>query len=301
MARLLWLPGVLRAAGLTVHEVGGWRERGGDSFAPRGVICHETRGSVNSTDAGEIRVLIEGSNTAPPPIAQLYLSRSGAWHVVASGRCNHVRVGQAGPFKGVGNTNLLGIEAQHAGGEAWTATQYNSYVRGVAAILRHTGWPAPVGHKEHQPGEKTDPAFGMAQFRADVAAVSTSGGDDVSVKDVQDALLGAGWGKPLYDGQPNHRGAEVILADLVNHVLFGKATYGGGKNEDSFLIRKIREIVAAEVGKVSTRISAEDLATLIDGVAEKVNTSIGDTVLGVLNSEKGQEAIVRAANTAETR
>ncbi|MEO3743286.1 N-acetylmuramoyl-L-alanine amidase [Plantactinospora sp. B5E13] len=174
--RLLWLPDVLRSAGLTVHEVGGWRSRGSTSFDPHGIICHETRGSRTSTDAGEIYVLLNGSATAPPPIAQLYLSRTGHWHVVASGRCNHVRVGWAGPFKGVGNSGLLGIEAQHALGEPWTDRQYDSYVRGVAAIRRRTGWGV-AGHKEHQPGGyghasvKADPSFNMDRFRRDVAAL----------------------------------------------------------------------------------------------------------------------------------
>lgn len=174
--RLLWLPDVLRSAGLTVHEVGGWRSRGSTSFDPHGIICHETRGSRTSTDAGEIYVLLNGSATAPPPIAQLYLSRTGHWHVVASGRCNHVRVGWAGPFKGVGNSGLVGIEAQHALGEPWTDRQYDSYVRGVAAIRRRTGWGV-AGHKEHQPGGyghasvKTDPSFNMDRFRRDVAAL----------------------------------------------------------------------------------------------------------------------------------
>ncbi|MEQ4304327.1 N-acetylmuramoyl-L-alanine amidase [Plantactinospora sp. B6F1] len=180
--RLLWLADVLRSAGLTVHEVGGWRSRGSTSFDPHGIMCHETRGSLHSTDAGEIYVLLNGSATAPPPIAQLYLSRTGHWHVIASGRCNHVRVGWAGPFKGVGNSGLVGIEAQHALGEPWTARQYDSYVRGVAALRDRTGWGI-AGHKEHQPGGyghssvKTDPSFNMNQFRRDVAA--SSGGENI--------------------------------------------------------------------------------------------------------------------------
>jgi hypothetical protein len=183
--RLLWLPEVLRSAGLTVHEVGGWRTRGSASWSPRGIICHETRGSIRSTDAGEIYVLLHGSATAPPPIAQLYLSRTGHWHVIASGRCNHVRAGWAGPFKGVGNSGLIGIEAQHAAGEPWTDRQYDSYVRGVAALRARTGWGI-AGHKEHQPGgyghasSKTDPSFNMNQFRADVAAVLAGEDDEMT-------------------------------------------------------------------------------------------------------------------------
>lgn len=176
--RVLWLPNVLRAAGLTVHEVAGWKTRGADSFGPvRGITCHHTAGSRTSSDAGEINTLVNGRPGLAGPIAQLYLSRTGDWHVVASGHCNHNLVGWAGPNEGYGNDNLLGIEAQHSGaGEPWTARQYDSYVRGVAALVRHEapGWDVTVGrvagHKEHQPGAKTDPSFDMDTFRAQVRA-----------------------------------------------------------------------------------------------------------------------------------
>ncbi len=185
--RYLWLPAVLRAAGLTVHEVPGWRTRGADSFGPvRGITCHHTAGSRTSSDAGEIGVLVNGRPGLSGPIAQLYLSRSGDWHVVASGHCNHNLVGWGGPNEGYGNDSLLGIEAQHSGeGEPWTARQYDSYVRGVAALVRHEapGWDVTVarvaGHKEHQPGAKTDPSFDMTDFRARVRAEISTWEDDM--------------------------------------------------------------------------------------------------------------------------
>jgi hypothetical protein len=174
--RALWLPGVLHAAGLTVHEVPGWKSRGRDTWGPvRGITCHHTAGSRNSSIQGEINVLLNGSTSAPPPIAQLFLARNGEWYVVASGHCNHNKVGWDGPNEGYGNDALLGIEAQHSGGsEPWTPLQYNSYVRGVAALVRHnaTGWAVTVsrvaGHKEHQPGAKSDPTFNMNTFRDNV-------------------------------------------------------------------------------------------------------------------------------------
>lgn len=185
--RVLWLPKVLRAAGLTVHEVPGWEARGSDSFGPvRGITCHHTAGSKTSSDEGEIRTLLHGSTSAPPPIAQLYLSRTGHWHVIASGTCFHNRTGWGGPNSGYGNDALLGIEAQHSGaGEAWTDRQYDSYVRGVAALVRHeaSGWDVTVarvaGHKEHQPGAKSDPTFNMDNFRTRVRAEISTWEDDV--------------------------------------------------------------------------------------------------------------------------
>jgi hypothetical protein len=178
MSRLLWLPDVLRAAGLVVHEVSGWKTRSAaedadaSSFAPRGVIIHETRGSATSSDSSEIGVLVNGRVDLSGPIAQCYLGRDGDWHVVAAGMCHHVKTGTAGPFAGLGNSRLMGVEPAHSLDEDWAKKpqQYASYVRGVAAIIKHMGWPPPVGHKEHQPGDKSDPEFGMDRFRADVAA-----------------------------------------------------------------------------------------------------------------------------------
>lgn len=188
----LWMADVLRAAGLRVVEVDGWRTRGRYddsgtplSFDPIGLIAHETRGSATSSVSGEINVMINGREGLSGPIAHWLLARDGVWHVVNSGRSNHVLTGWAGIFKGYGNSRLMGIEAQHAAGEPWTQVQYDSYVRGAAAICKHKGWQVG-GHKEHQPyppppGEtstKTDPAFDMNQFRAAVAAALS--GDDMS-------------------------------------------------------------------------------------------------------------------------
>jgi hypothetical protein len=192
MARASWLKDVLedlRSQGVPVHYVGGWDTRGSTTFDPRGIICHDTGGSPNSTDAGEISVLLNGSTSAPPPIAQIYLSRTTGVHLVATGRCNHARTGQAGPLKGLGNTNLVGIEAAANIGRSWPPAQYRWYVQLVTAICRHRGWNPYqhiAAHREHQPGEKLDPqGIGMPQFRADVQtalrgeSTPTPQGDDM--------------------------------------------------------------------------------------------------------------------------
>lgn len=191
--RLLWLPDVLREAGLTVHTVPGWQTRGSDSWGPiRGLTCHATAGGRGARAADEIAVLLNGSPSAPPPIAQLYLARNGDWHVVASGRCNHSLIGWAGPNKGLGNPSLLGIEAGNDNrGEPWPTPQLRSYERGVAALCRHLEMPASraAGHKEHQPwppppgqtSTKSDPVgIDMGQFRAAVAALIEGGDDEMA-------------------------------------------------------------------------------------------------------------------------
>lgn len=193
--RATWLPDVLRDAGLPVRLYSGWTSRGSDSWGPiRGVICHATAGSRSSTDEGETRVLwVTGSTSAPVPISQLYLSRSGQWWVGASGRCNHVLVGHKGPHKGFGNSHLIGVEAANDNrGEPWSPKMLESYQRGVAAILKHLKLPASraVAHREHQNG-KSDPAgINMATFRQRVAAY-IEGDDDMTKEEFAEALEAA--------------------------------------------------------------------------------------------------------------
>lgn len=229
--RLLWLADVLRAAGLTVHEYDGWRTRGLESFGPvRGIVCHGTAGSLTSSDAGELRVIaITGSNSATAPIAQLYLSRSGAWWVVASGTCTGVVSGTGGPLEGYSDDAVLQIEAQHAKDEPWSAAQYGSYVRGVAALARHrvSGYEVPlahvIGHYEHQPtgpNTKSDPWFDMNRFRADVAAV-LNGGDDVLSETDKDILLARVEALTLMKdtlGWSNEKGQEVQIVKAVKDI-----------------------------------------------------------------------------------
>jgi len=231
--RLLDLDNVLRDDGLPVHEVGGWVTRGSASWGPiRGITIHETRGSATSTDAGEIGVLLNGSATAPPPIAQLYLSRTTGFHVVASGRCNHNLVGWDGPNEGYGNSQLIGIEAQHSVTEDWAKkpNQYSQYVRGTAALCRAYKIPAKYvgGHKEHQPyatrppGEgstKSDPEFDMDKFRRDVQAV-LNGEDEIVDPATIKAIARAAADETLYrdvDPDDNVRTPLWIAVNSIHH------------------------------------------------------------------------------------
>ena len=302
--RLLWLPDVLRSAGLTVHEVDGWRGRGADDWSPRGIVVHETRGSRTSTDAGEISVLLNGSPTAPPPIAQLYLSRTGDWHVIASGRCNHVKVGWAGPFKGVGNSGLLGIEAQHAAGEPWTDRQYKSYVRGVAAIRRRTGWGV-AGHKEHQPGGyghssvKTDPSFDMNRFRRDVDALLAGGMDDVSAEDV---VTGLRRGQDMMSEAVGRYAAEVARLGsaapstrLLTEYTWHQAHLIHNRDIPQILalLTEIRANQAAMLGK--DWVNEQEI---IDGVLAGLGTKDLDDAVAALRAAFGDRAAELAARLA---
>lgn len=171
--RALNLPDILRAAGLTVVEVPGWRTRGKELAAIRGGVAHHTATAQSAGgDYPTLAVVRDGRTGIPGPLAQLGLGRSGTWYVIASGRANHAGVVHARYAGTHANSCSLGVEAEHPGGRApWPAAQYASYVRGCAALARAYGitW---LGHKEvaAPAGRKTDPSFDMAAFRSALTA-----------------------------------------------------------------------------------------------------------------------------------
>lgn len=171
----LWLADALRAGGLPVVEEPGWQRRGtGGTFTPIGVLLHHTAGPTDG-DLPSLRIVRDGRPGLAGPLAQLMLSRSGYFHVVAAGRANHAGVG-AGRFvpNGDGNRYLIGIEAESVGTrDDWTLEQRVNYPRGVAALCRamRVGEGNVLGHKEWAPTRKIDPAFmDMGAFRAAVRA-----------------------------------------------------------------------------------------------------------------------------------
>lgn len=302
--RLLWLPNVLRAAGLTVHEVSGWTTRGQNTYGPvRGITCHATAGSRNSTDQGEINVLLNGSETAPPPIAQLYLGRQGHWWVVASGLCYHNLVGWAGPNKGYGNDSLLGIEAANNNrDEPWPKVQYDSYVLGVAALVEHKApgydveLPRVAGHKEHQPyppppgtrSSKSDPTFNMSGFRADVAMRIKEGINMPTAQEIAEAVWKYDPNDPDQGGvlNPPWRG-DAPPQGTNKTVRPGYGIYGGWVDAHNGMqaaaaaldavedvkeeLRQLRETIQAGTG-----ISPEALTAAVRAAVEQAAPQIAD-------------------------
>lgn len=288
--RLLWLPDVLRSAGLVVHEVDGWRDRGSSSWGPiEGIICHATAGSRTSTDAGEINVLVNGRPGLSGPIAQLYLSRTGHWHVIASGRSNHALTGWAGPNQGLGNSALLGVEAQHDNrDEPWTSVQYDSYARGVAALTRKLAIPVArvAGHKEHQPwpppsgqtSTKSDPTFDMAAFRSRVSAELSAPAkeDEVLTKEQAEQLAAAAAAADVVEGwrrgmDPSPGGRHVYPVRWIIEQQQHQAATAGE-------LVAIRAALAGLTGLVQTLAAAPAGAPLTPGQLEDLTTRLEATV-----------------------
>lgn len=248
----IWLPEVLRSAGLTVHEYPGWRDRGhGDFGSIWGVVCHHT-GSFAETARG----IAEHPDLGLA--SQLYLAPDGTYTVCGVGIAWHAGVGSwPGLPRDDANRLTIGIEAANDGGgrpglphrHGWSDAQYDAYVTGVAAILRHLGVPAShaIGHKEWAGDEqgKWDPgAIDMDIFRADVARVidggrvaPTGGDDDVISKEDVDRIADRvveklmGHRPPQPDGSTDATVGE-LLTWIDKHAGDGvDAEYGEGARD----------------------------------------------------------------------
>jgi len=177
---LLWVPGTLRAAGLGVAEVPGWRARGHPGpFHPQAVVVHHDASGAGPSP-GTVGWLAAGfrSGTDRHYDAQLWVDTAGTWHVVAAGLAQHAGpgAGWGAVPPGGGNEYALGVETDHTAGEAWPPALLSSLARGLAALCAARGWdPATrvMGHREYAPGRKQDPAgLDMDRLRRAVAAAA---------------------------------------------------------------------------------------------------------------------------------
>lgn len=226
--RMLWLPGVLRAAGLRVSEISGWQSRGHDNdgdFTPRAAMLHHDGSGIGDSPAA-LDWLLSGFNSSSDTNydAQLWVDRAGVWHIIAAGRAQHAGIGLgwgAIPAN-AGNQFSLGVETDHTDGESWPPAQLAAVRAGMAAICTARGWDpatAVVGHKEYAPGRKSDPAgVDMRAFRGQVAQ-TMNGVDDVSYDDavraLRDVLRLPATGLKVPQGQLDNSNLAAMLVSLA--------------------------------------------------------------------------------------
>lgn len=178
----------LRAEGVFVREHAGWRNHnreGHGAWGPmNGVVIHHTAGS----DSREY--VWTGDSDLPGPLCHTHLAKDGTATMIANGRANHagtfaqnahdavVVESSTHPYPDAsepvdGNAHYYGIEIENrgTGHDPYPSVQYWSAVRWAAAICRFHGWSSDsvIGHREGT-RRKTDPTFGMTDFRKDVAA-----------------------------------------------------------------------------------------------------------------------------------
>src|SRR3546814_2733074 len=109
--KLTWLADVLRAAGCTVVEEDGWKDRGrGQMGNVLGVMQHHTG---PGSEKGLPELIRDGRPDVAGPLSQLFLPMSGVFHVIAAGRKHH---GGYGTRTGQNQTELRStIRQSYAG------------------------------------------------------------------------------------------------------------------------------------------------------------------------------------------
>ncbi|MEU2744963.1 peptidoglycan-binding protein [Streptomyces collinus] len=201
---------ILRAEGVTVHEVRGWRTHNRNSKGPwgpvNGVMIHHT---VTSGTASSVDLCYDGHANLPGPLCHGVIDKKGHVHLVGNGRANHAGLGDGDVLRAVineskpptdneadtdGNRHFYGFECINLGNgkDPWPEAQKEAIERVSAAICRHHGWSerSVIGHKEWQPGKVDPRGFTMDGMR----------------KRIRDRLKGAGGGtKPSPDPKPSPR------------------------------------------------------------------------------------------------
>ena len=178
---------LLRAAGLTVNEVGDWHERKRPgTFKPIGVMIHHTTPS-------NLNVLVHGDAKLPGPRCNFYIEKSGLVNVVSSGPANHAAHGAqvvldevkhgvaptaTARVRGLpdgpgGNSFFYGLENENRGDgvDPWPEVQQDAMARAAAALCQLHCWNENrvIGHKEWTRRKPVDPTLNMSDFRARVA------------------------------------------------------------------------------------------------------------------------------------
>jgi hypothetical protein len=176
---------ILRAEGLTVHEVRNWRTHNRNSkgaWGPmNGVMIHHT---VTSGTSASVDICYDGYSALPGPLCHGVIDKKGHVHLVGNGRANHAGLGDGDVLRAVvnetklppdneadtdGNRHFYGFECINLGNgkDPWPEAQKEAIEKVSAAICRAHGWTerSVIGHKEWQPGKVDPRGFTMDTMR----------------------------------------------------------------------------------------------------------------------------------------
>jgi hypothetical protein len=264
--RAVWLADILTDAGLTVRPYPGWETRGGNTFAPRGLIWHHTVTKPSTTDSTVDKMLaVWGSSTVPPPLANYSTNRDGTVSIIAAGIANH---GGAGSWNGLsGNRYWFGDEMKNLGtsAEPWPAVQLEAARRAAAAVLAHIeadqSWMC--GHKEYAPGRKVDPhTLNMTDERARVKRLLLK----------ENLMLPIGPGSPAED----IRSVQGLLNTAFNAGLTENGTWDAAtKNAAAVHLGSATGDTAAKAGNY---VNARMYRALLIGLVRAVGGGVVDQV-----------------------
>lgn len=154
--RALWLPDVLRAAGLPVEVVPEFRYAGKEPERWLAMVDHHTASNRNSGPRPALGIVRNGRPDVPGPLCNLLLDRRGIHVCIASGAANHPGVSYL-PLNGGISSGVkywaLGREIELDGiGEPFPTDgpQHEAMVVGNAAICTYLGIDPGTGLWDHK-------------------------------------------------------------------------------------------------------------------------------------------------------
>lgn len=158
----MWDTGIadrIRAKGVRVVEVDGWKTRGSTTYEPLLGLWHHTAGSPNGS-VPSLATCIFGRPDLAGPLCQVLQSREpdgrDVAYVIAAGKANHTGVGV---WRGIsGNSKAFGVEVEHVGTGVQPGARHEITARIIAAGLeggsrdarnccRHAEYAQPPGRK----------------------------------------------------------------------------------------------------------------------------------------------------------
>lgn len=251
--RCLWLPDVLRDAGLKVETVPGWEKRGKEPKEWLAQAFHHTASNRKGGPRNSLRIVTDGRPDVPGPLCNALPDRNGVWVVVAAGAANHPGVSYLPERGGISSGVkywMLGWECENDGiGEPWPTRQLDSIEIGEAAVGAHLGWPPEsnvYGHKEiaRPVGRKIDPwLIDMNDHRRRVAARRTrpAPAKPAAPKPAPGKVSAPAGAPSLKRGSTGRRVAELQYAlnygtgtRLAGDASFGPSTEAAVKNLQRF-------------------------------------------------------------------
>ncbi|MFJ2949112.1 N-acetylmuramoyl-L-alanine amidase [Streptomyces sp. NPDC087226] len=250
----------LRAEGLTVVEVGDWRDHNRNHKGPwgpvHGVMIHHT---VTKGSARTVDICRKGYEGLPGPLCHGVITKDGRVHLVGYGRANHAGLGDDDVLRAVigekalptdneantdGNRHFYGFECENLGdgNDPWPAAQLEAIEKAAAAVCRYHGWNerSVIGHQEWQPGKVDPRGFTMTSMRSRIgdrlgsttppAPLPTPRRPVVDLSQ----LVAAARSNPGMKGTPvTYAGVRTVEAALVDAGLLAKTRLDGHFGSDT--------------------------------------------------------------------
>lgn len=186
----------LRAEGLTVKELPGWkthnRNHKGDWGPVHGVMVHHTVSGTRGIE-GTVR---DGYADLPGPLCQGLIHKDGTVVTVGWGRCNHAGGGDPQVLAAIkaetyplpktdthdgepgavdGNAHFIGFECVNLGDgkDPWPSIQVEAMARAVAAVCRMYGWTvnSALRHMDWSDWKSDPRGIDWPEFRARVTRI----------------------------------------------------------------------------------------------------------------------------------